>query len=290
MATWLWIIIVIVVVLVALAAAMAARRRRTMALRERFGPEYERAVGARENQRAAEADLRDRERERARLDIKPLSEAARVHYTEEWQVIQQSFVDQPEEATTAGYDLVNRVMAERGYPMRDFDARADLVSVDHPDVVENYRVAHGIHERARQHQASTEDLREALLRYRSLFEELLRADDAGDRAAVPAGQAVPEPRRPVSDPALSHRPVSDQPVSDPALSGQPVSGQPLGDGTVSDPALSHRPVSDRPVSDRPVSDRPVSDRPVSDQPVSDGTVSGRPTRQATDVEASDDAH
>jgi hypothetical protein len=266
MATWLWIVIIIVVVLVAVAAAMAARRRRTMALRERFGPEYERAVGARENQRAAEADLRDRERERARLDIKPLSEAARVRYTEEWQVIQQSFVDQPEEATTAGYDLVNRVMAERGYPMRDFEARADLVSVDHPDVVENYRVAHGIHERARQHQASTEDLREALLRYRSLFEELLRADDADDRAAVPAGQAVPEPRRPVSDPALSHRPVSDPPVS----------GQPLGDGTVSEPALSHR---------------PVSDRPVTGQPVSDGTVSGRPTRQqATDVEASDDAH
>ena len=84
MATWLWIVIVIVVVLIALAAAMAARRRRTMALRERFGPEYDRAVGAREDQRAAEADLRGRERERARLDIKPLSEAARARYTEEW--------------------------------------------------------------------------------------------------------------------------------------------------------------------------------------------------------------
>jgi hypothetical protein len=245
MATWLWIVIVIVVVLIVLAAAMAARRRRTMALRERFGPEYDRTVGAREGQRAAEADLRGREREHARLDIKPLSEAARVRYTEEWQVIQQSFVDQPEEATTAGYDLVNRVMEERGYPMRDFDARADLVSVDHPDVVENYRVAHGIHERARQHQASTEDLREALLRYRSLFEELLRADDdAALRAgeAVPAEQTVPDPRRPVSDPALGDRPMND--------------GH-LGDG-----------------------------------PMSDGPVSGRPARsqQATDVEASDDAH
>jgi hypothetical protein len=237
MATWLWIVIVIVVVLIILAAAMAARRRRTMALRERFGPEYDRTVGAREGQRAAEADLRGREREHARLDIKPLSEAARVRYTEEWQVIQQSFVDQPEEATTAGYDLVNRVMEERGYPMRDFDARADLVSVDHPDVVENYRVAHGIHERARQHQASTEDLREALLRYRSLFEELLRADAADDHTAVPAGQAVPEPRRPVSDPALG---------------------------------------------DRPASDRPLSDGPNGDRPARSG--------QATDVEASDDAH
>jgi hypothetical protein len=190
MATWFWIVIVIVVVLIALAAGMAARRRRTEALRERFGPEYDRAVDARENQRAAEAELRGRERERARLDIKPLSEAARVRYAEEWHVIQQSFVDQPEEATTAGYDLVNRVMEERGYPMRDFDARADLVSVDHPDVVENYRVAHGIHERARQHQASTEDLREALLRYRSLFEELLRADDRRPVGSQPAGQSA----------------------------------------------------------------------------------------------------
>jgi hypothetical protein len=239
MATWLWIVIVIVVVGIALAAAMAVRRRRTMALRQRFGAEYDRAVDAREGQRAGEAELRDRERERARLDIKPLPEASRVRYTEEWRVIQQSFVDQPEEATAGAYDLVNSVMAERGYPMRDFDARADLVSVDHPDVVENYRVAHGIHERARQHQASTEDLREALLRYRSLFEELLRADD---HAAVPAGQAVPEPRRPVSDPALS--------------------------------------------------DRPMSDGPVSDGPVSDGPAGSRPVRsqQATEVEASDDAH
>jgi hypothetical protein len=194
---------------------MAARRRRTQALRERFGPEYDRAVGAREDQRAAEADLRDRERQRARLDIKPLSEAARTRYAEEWRVIQQDFVDQPEEATNAGYDLVNRVMAERGYPMRDFDARADLVSVDHPEVVENYRVAHGIHDRAQQHQASTEDLREALLRYRSLFEDLLRP---GDQAAAPAGSAVPGPRQPAAD-----QPVTGRPASDGSLSNRPAS-------------------------------------------------------------------
>jgi hypothetical protein len=227
MATGIWILIVVVVILIAVVAVMAARRRRTMALRERFGPEYDRTVGAREGQRAAEADLRDRERQRARLDIKPLSEAARVRYTEEWRVIQQDFVDRPEEATTAGYDLVNRVMAERGYPMQDFDARADLVSVDHPGVVDNYRTAHRIHERARQHQASTEDLREALLRYRSLFEELLRPDDrAGDdRAALPTRQAVPEPRQPVSDPALTERPVGDGPVGDGPVSGRTARSQ-----------------------------------------------------------------
>jgi hypothetical protein len=225
MATWLWIVIVIAVVLIALAAAMAARRRRTMALRERFGPEYDRTVGAREDQRAAEADLRARERERARLDIKPLSEAARAHYTEEWHVIQQSFVDTPEETATEAYDLVNRVMAERGYPMRDFDARADLVSVDHPEVVENYRAAHGIHERARQHQATTEELREALLRYRSLFDELLRADD---HAAVSAGSAAPRRERPTDDQPVTGRPASDRPVT-----ARPVSDQPLGNGPVS---------------------------------------------------------
>jgi FtsZ-interacting cell division protein ZipA len=187
MATWFWIVIVIVVVVIAVVVAMAARRRRTAMLRQRFGSEYDRAVEAHDGQRAAEAELRGRERERARLDIKPLSEESRVRYGEEWRAVQQSFVDQPEEATAAAYELVNRVMAERGYPMSDFDAQADLVSVDHPDVVQNYRVAHGIHERAQRHEASTEDLREAMLRYRSLFEELLRGDGAA--AAVSTGYA-----------------------------------------------------------------------------------------------------
>ena len=211
MASWLWIVIIVVLVAIVVAAVMAARRRRTMALRQRFGTEYDRTLDARDGQRAAEADLRDRERERGRLDIKPLSEASRARYAGEWRAAQQSFVDQPEAATAAAYDLVNRVMAERGYPMRDFDARADLVSVDHPDVVENYRVAHGIHERAQHQQASTEDLREAMIRYRSLFEELLGAD--GD-AAVPAGTGPAGARHADAEPAspASARPASDEPA------------------------------------------------------------------------------
>jgi len=225
MASWLWIVIIVVLVAIVVAAVMAARRRRTMALRQRFGTEYDRTLDARDGQRAAEADLRDRERERGRLDIKPLSEASRARYAGEWRAAQQSFVDQPEEATAAAYDLVNRVMAERGYPMRDFDARADLVSVDHPDVVENYRVAHGIHERAQHQQASTEDLREAMIRYRSLFEELLGAD--GDAAVAagtgPAGArhdgeepASPAPARPASDEPARSRTARDGEVSDDA--------------------------------------------------------------------------
>jgi hypothetical protein len=177
MATWVWILIVIAAVVVVALIAMAIRQRRTTALRQRFGPEYDRAVEAREGRRPAEADLRDREKQRAQLDIRPLPEGMRVRFAAEWRDVQERFVDQPSDAVVAADRLVYRVMEARGYPMGDFDAQADLVSVDHPDVVENYRFAHGIHERSQAQRASTEDLREALLRYRSLFDELLEADD-----------------------------------------------------------------------------------------------------------------
>jgi hypothetical protein len=187
MATWAWIVIVIVVVIIVAAlATMATRRRNTAALRERFGSEYERTVAVSGDQRTAEAALRGRQRERRRLDIKPLSETSRARYAGEWRAIQERFVDQPAEATDAADNLLHRVMQERGYPTVDFDAQSDLISVDHPDVVENYRVAHDIHGRAQDQQASTEDLREALLRYRSLFRELLGADDAVPAAAPAA--------------------------------------------------------------------------------------------------------
>jgi hypothetical protein len=177
MATWVWILIIVAAVVVVAVIAMAARQRRTTALRQRFGPEYDRAVEAREGRRPAEADLRSREKQRAELDIRPLPEDTRVRFAEEWRDVQERFVDQPSDAVVAADRLVYSVMEARGYPMGDFDAQAGLVSVDHPDVVENYRIAHGIHERAQAQQAGTEDLREALLRYRSLFDELLEADD-----------------------------------------------------------------------------------------------------------------
>jgi hypothetical protein len=197
----IWAIIVIIiaaVIVVALVATMALRQRRTAALRGRFGAEYDRAVESRDDQRSAEAALRDRERQRARLDIKPLPEAVRVRYADEWRTVQERFVDHPADAVAAADDLLHRVMSERGYPTGgDFDAQADLVSVDHPDVVENYRIAHGIHQRTATQQASTEDLREALLRYRSLFEELLRP---GDEAAA-TGAATSTRQETVTAPA-----------------------------------------------------------------------------------------
>ncbi len=195
MATWIWVVIVIAAVVVVAVIAMAARQRRTAVLRQHFGPEYDRAVETGEGRRAAEADLRERERQRARLDIRPLPEDMRMRFAHEWQETQERFVDQPSEAVVAADRLVYSVMEARGYPMGDFDAQADLVSVDHPEVVENYRFAHGVRERTRTQRAATELLREALLRYRSLFDELLRAhDDKAGIAARREGSEVPDER------------------------------------------------------------------------------------------------
>jgi hypothetical protein len=179
MATWVWVMIAIVVVAVIALVAVGASKRRTAMLRDRFGPEYDRAVEGRDGRRAAEADLRAREKQRAQFDVKPLPESTRLRFADEWRDVQEHFVDQPAQAATAADTLVTRVMEARGYPMKDFDAQAELVSVDHPGTVENYRIAHALRQRSETQQASTEDLREALLRYRSLFDELLRPGGNG---------------------------------------------------------------------------------------------------------------
>jgi hypothetical protein len=183
-------VIVIAVVVVVALVVMGARKRRTAMLRGHFGPEYDRAVENSEDQRAAEANLRAREKQRAEFDLQPLPEATRLGFASEWRDLQERFVDQPAQATGAADTLITRVMEARGYPMKDFDAQAELISVDHPDTVENYRFAHAVQQRAETQQASTEDLREALLRYRSLFDELLRPEGNG-AAGVTADQARP---------------------------------------------------------------------------------------------------
>jgi hypothetical protein len=178
MATWAWILIAIVVVIAVLLALMAMRQRRTTTLRRRFGPEYERTMQERDGRRAGEADLLERQKQRDRLEIKPLAEPARARFAAEWRDVQERFVDQPSDAVVTADGLVYRVMAARGYPVDDFEGQAKLISVDHPVVVDNYRAAHDVCERAMSHHASTEDLREALLHYRSLFDDLLEPADA----------------------------------------------------------------------------------------------------------------
>jgi hypothetical protein len=176
MQPWAWVLLIVVLVVVVLVAVAAMRRRRTEDLRNRFGPEYERAVETSDDRRGAEHDLLDRARKRDRLDIRPLPEAARARYAEQWRGIQERFIDDPAGSVGAAHTLLDQVMSERGYPTSDFEEQADLVSVDHPHVVENYRAAYAVYTRQRDGQATTEDLRDALVRYRSLFEELLHTD------------------------------------------------------------------------------------------------------------------
>ena len=174
MATWVWIVIVAAVVVAALIIALLAiggRRRR--GLQERFGPEYDRAVEGSGDRRAAEQELRDREERHDELDIRELTPAARDRYFEQWRVVQARFVDAPAGTLTEADTLVQQVLRDRGYPVDDFETRADAVSVDHPHVVENYRAAHGVWAANERGEATTEDLRQSLVHYRSLFEELL---------------------------------------------------------------------------------------------------------------------
>lgn len=174
MDTWVWIVIIAGVVVAALLIALFAiggRRRR--GLQERFGPEYDRAVEGSGDRRTAERELREREERHEELDIRELTPAARDRYFEEWRAVQVRFVDAPAQAVTEADHLVQQVMRDRGYPVDDFDTRADAVSVDHPHVAENYRLAHGVWAANERGEATTEDLRQSLVHYRSLFEELL---------------------------------------------------------------------------------------------------------------------
>ena len=174
MPTWAWILIAVAALALAASLAVAAlARRRTKRLQERFGPEYDRTVQKRGSRRGAEVELDSRVERREKLEIRPLSPAALERYRESWTQVQTEFVDDPAGAVAAADQLVGSVMSERGYPMDDFEGRAADISVDHPQVVERYRSAHGIAQKNQDGEATTEDLRQAVKHYRALFEELL---------------------------------------------------------------------------------------------------------------------
>jgi hypothetical protein len=176
MPAWGWILIVIgALILVGGIAWVVVARRRTEHLRTRFGPEYNRVVSHAESKRQAESELSARETRREDLEIKPLRQASRARYTEEWKSIQSDFVDEPNRAVARADSLLQKVMEERGYPVEKFDQRAADLSVDHPKVVENYREGHRLATRSAGNGAETEDLRQAMRHYRALFEELVEA-------------------------------------------------------------------------------------------------------------------
>jgi FtsZ-interacting cell division protein ZipA len=191
MDTWVWIVIAVVVVVVVLAVLWSATRaRRSRALQGKFGREYERTVEQAGDKREAERELAERERRHQQLDLRPLPTEARNRYVRDWQATQARFVDDPTGAVAEADSLVQRVMKERGYPVDDFEQRAADISVEHPDLVEKYRTAHGIAQSSERGEASTEDLRQSVRHYRTLFEVLLedRGENESDNASSPAAE------------------------------------------------------------------------------------------------------
>jgi hypothetical protein len=181
-----WILIIAGVVLVAVAVWAADRSMRSRRLQQRFGPEYQREVErAGGDRRQAESALGDRVSRREELELRPLSPAARDAYRVRWEEAQAEFVDEPEAAVEHAQTLLDEVMTECGYPIGEaVEERVDLVSVDHPEVVEHYRVAYRLHRDSGaigDTAVSTEDRRQAMVYYRALFDELLDTDtDTGD--------------------------------------------------------------------------------------------------------------
>jgi hypothetical protein len=173
----------ILVVLLVIAGILIMQRRRTDGLRRQFGPEYNRVMEE-NGRREAEAELVARRDRVKAYDIHPLPAAERDRFTGSWSRVQTEFVDNPKGAVAHADQLVEDVMAARGYPMSDFEQVAADLSVDHPVVVQNYRAAHAIALRREAGGSATEDLRQAMIHYRTLFEALLGGDAGGRGPAV----------------------------------------------------------------------------------------------------------
>ncbi|HXP39723.1 MAG TPA: hypothetical protein VN833_05605 [Candidatus Acidoferrales bacterium] len=176
---------VVVLVIAVLAWLFLQKRRSTTAgLRQKFGPEYERAVQKHGSERKAEVKLANRQDRVEKLNIRDLDPVERERFSTQWESVQSRFVDSPRGAVAEADDLVSSLMKTRGYPVSDFDQRADDISVDHPRVVENYRSAHHIALQVGTNGASTEDLRTAMIHYRSLFEELVQVPTIAETKEV----------------------------------------------------------------------------------------------------------
>jgi hypothetical protein len=180
MDTWVWVVLALLaLVAIAIVVWAAGRARRSKQLKEGFGPEYERVVDEAGDKREAERELQARRERYEEFDIRPLAAGARTRYSEEWRAVQERFVDEPDTAVRDADRLVQQVMAERGYPVEDdFERRADDLSVDYPELVENFRKGNRLWSDYEAGNGGTEDLRQAMVHYRSLFEELLEEEPA----------------------------------------------------------------------------------------------------------------
>lgn len=178
MLTVVIVLAVLLVIAIAVAVVLAARQRRSAALHDQFGPEYERALDESGSRRDAERELIQRSQRHEQLQIRPLDAMQRQAFAASWRAVQAKFVDAPREAVADADSLVRDVMTERGYPMGDFERQSADLSVEHAEVVGHYRAAHDIRTRDAEQQATTEELRAAMVHYRSLFDALLASEPA----------------------------------------------------------------------------------------------------------------
>lgn len=185
---WIIVAAVLLIALAALAAwIITQRQRQSQRLQRRFGSEYSRAVDELGSRTKAESELKAREKRVANLNITPLAPADAARFTQAWNALQGRFIDNPKGVVVEADHLVRELMLKRGYPMGDFERRAADMSVDHPAIVENYRTAQGIAVRDERGEADTEELRKAVVHYRTLFDELLEGRAAKETVS-PAGQ------------------------------------------------------------------------------------------------------
>ena len=182
----LLVLAAVAILIIAVLVLLYVRKRRSTSavLRKKFGPEYDRAVRVHGAGRKAEAKLEDREKRVEKLNIRDLDPMEHEHFSKRWESIQTRFIDSPKGAVTEADDLVSSLMKTRGYPVSDFDQRAADISVDHPRVMENYRSAHEIAVRVGKNEATTEELRTAMIHYRSLFDELVQVPASVERKEV----------------------------------------------------------------------------------------------------------
>jgi hypothetical protein len=169
-------VVLVLVILAVILVPVFARRKRSERLQDQFGPEYDHTVQALGDEKKAQTELEERQKHVEALDIRPLSDAERHRYLADWAAVQSKFVDEPREAAVDADRLIMEVMQLRGYPVSDFEERAADISVNYPALVSNYRAAREIAIKNERREATTEELRQAMIHYRSLFEELLATE------------------------------------------------------------------------------------------------------------------
>jgi hypothetical protein len=271
------IILIIVIVVILAAIVLGVQRSRRRRLQNTFGPEYERAVADTGSRADAEKELRERERRHAELELRPLSAESQARYSAAWEEVQIQFVDNPKQAVTTADDLVTRLIGERGYPTGDYDDQLANLSVEHARTLGHYRDAHEISLRNQRGEASTEDLRQALVHYRALFADLLGTEpvrterSAADTSTMEADDA---------DRVGAHRADND------FVDNDRIDAVRTDDDRVAaDRADDGRVDTDRVDTDRVDTDRVDTDRVDTDR-VEDGSAP-RTADRRTDTTASD---